>query len=102
MPPFIDDREMLTIYWLDVQCIAEPEGMVEEEHTGEAGGNQQPGFMLPTRCPVQVLAKKLAGKPAAEVAEDGAEGVGDEVVNVAGAVGEQLGAFNEQRKCSAT
>lgn len=72
--------------------------MVEEEHTGEAGEHKEHRFAAVGGCLVEVFAKKLTAKPTERIAAGSAEGVGDEVVNVAGAIGEQLRAFDEQGK----
>lgn len=73
----------------------EPEWIVEEEHAAEAGEDEKECFAATNRRFLQPGAENLRHVPPEGVAECGTEGVGDEIIDITGAVGEQLGAFDE-------
>lgn len=64
--------------------------MVEEEHAAEAGEDEKECFAATNRRFLQPGAEELRHIPLDGVAACGAEGIGDEVVHIAGAAGEQL------------
>ena len=57
---------------LNAQRRVEPEGMVEEEHAAEAGGDEQKWFSDASWCLMQVFAEQLGAEPPAAKAKHGA------------------------------
>lgn len=73
----------------------EPKRMVEKEHAAKAGEDEAQRLTAVGRRFLQAGAENLRHVPPEGVAECGTEGVGDEIIDITGAVGEQLGAFDE-------
>lgn len=97
----------ITIHYIEkIVCsvadeAVEPKWVIEEEHAAETGYDEEEGFATFGGSLAQAGAEELRHIPPDGVAECGTEGVGDEIIDITGAVGEQLGAFDEQGKACA-
>ena len=69
--------------------------MVEKEHAAKAGEDEEQWLAAVSWRFLQAGAENLRHVPPEGAAKCGAEDIGDEIVDITGAVGEQLGAFDE-------